>query len=316
MESVLWQLIPWGYEILLQIQTWRSPVLTSFFSAITELGGERFYIVLFAVVYWCFSKPVGVGAALAALFSATFNASVKALCDIPRPISPLLEGKLREAGITDRLVALFEETSPSWPSNHAQGSTIMWGYLAVRAKRLWFWAVAVVLIGLIGFSRMYGGVHFPQDIIGGILLGVLFMVIWFAFEPRLGSLLGSQSDGVKIALSIAVPLVILLVLRLEDAVTPMGGAMGLGVGHVLQSRSARFSPAGVWWKRVLRGVFGLVLVFGVYLGLSAVFGLFDESVGVLLGHALRTFRYALVALTGFFVAPWLFLRLKLAEPEA
>ncbi len=304
MESLLWELVPWGCEILAQVETWRTSVLDPFFSAVTELGGERFYIVLFAVVYWCLSKPVGVGAALAALFSATFNAWLKALLDMPRP--EFL------CGVTP----LWEETSPSWPSNHAQGSTVMWGYLAVRARRAWFWVVAVVLIVLIGFSRMYGGVHFPQDVIGGVLIGVVFLALWFALEPRASSLLAGLSDGAVIGLSLAVPLILLLALRLEDAVTPMGAMMGMGVGYVWQSRSASFSPAGVWWKRVVRAILGLVLVFGVYLGLSALFGTFDESVGAFLSHALRTFRYALVGLTGFFGAPWLFLRLGLAEREA
>ena len=316
MENLLWQLIPWGYEILLQIETWRAPLLDTFFSAVTELGGERFYIILFAVVYWCISKPIGVGAALAALFSATFNAWVKALADIPRPVSPALEDTLKDAAITRRLTALFEETSPSWPSNHAQGSTVMWGYLAVRAKSAWFWVVTVVLIGLIAFSRMYGGVHFPQDVIGGVLIGVVFLALWFAFEPRFRSLLVRLPDGAIIGLALAVPVLVLLILRLEDAVTPMGATIGMGVGYVWQARTASFSPAGIWWKRVLRGILGLVLVFAVYLGLSALFGLFDESVGEFLGTVLRTLRYALVGLTGFYAAPWLFLRLRLAEREA
>jgi membrane-associated phospholipid phosphatase len=315
MENLLWQLVPWGYEILLQIEAWRTSLLDPFFSAITELGGERFYIILFAIVYWCFSKPIGVGAALAALFSATFNAWLKALFDIPRPVSPALEDTLKQAGIIPRLTALFEETSPSWPSNHAQGSTVMWAYLAVRARRAWLWVVAVVLIALVAFSRMYGGVHFPQDVIGGVLLGVIFLALWFALEPRVSSLLASLSGGAIIGLSLGIPLVLLLILRLEDAITPMGATMGMGAGYVWQSRTANFSPAGVWWKRVLRAILGLVLVFAVYLGLSALFGTFDESVGEFLGHALRTFRYALVGLTGFYAAPWLFLRLGLAERE-
>jgi hypothetical protein len=60
---------------------------------------------------------------------------------------------------------------------------------------------------------------------------------------------------------------------------------------------------------------GLVVVFAVYLGLSALFGLFDESMGAAMEIVWRIIRYALVGFVGSWVAPWLFTLSRLAERE-
>jgi len=55
----------------------------------------------------------------------------------------------------------------------------------------WFLGtIAIVLIGLIGFSRIYLGVHYTSDVIGGYLLGIVWMAVWLGvFRP-----FGAKSD--------------------------------------------------------------------------------------------------------------------------
>jgi len=69
--------------------------------------------------------------------------------------------------------------SSSFPSGHAMSATVVYStvaYLAARleAKRLMRWVVmiiATILILIICFSRVYLGVHFPSDILAGVLIG-------------------------------------------------------------------------------------------------------------------------------------------------
>ena len=74
------------------------------------------------------------------------------------------------------------ETSFSYPSGHALGSTILYGFLAyVLATRypqlsLLIYPFAVLLIGAIGLSRLYLGVHWPTDIIAGYSIGFLWVM--------------------------------------------------------------------------------------------------------------------------------------------
>ncbi|MCC0178842.1 phosphatase PAP2 family protein [Waterburya agarophytonicola K14] len=75
------------------------------------------------------------------------------------------------------------ETSYSYPSGHALGSTILYGFLAYLLatrypKFSWLiYAVAGLLIFAIGLSRLYLGVHWPTDIIGGYCIGFLWVVL-------------------------------------------------------------------------------------------------------------------------------------------
>jgi len=75
----------------------------------------------------------------------------------------------------------IKEVSFSYPSGHALGSTVLYGFLAyLFATRFpqfaWLiYLLAVILIGAIGLSRLYLGVHWPTDIIGGYGIGFLWL---------------------------------------------------------------------------------------------------------------------------------------------
>lgn len=75
----------------------------------------------------------------------------------------------------------IEEVSFSYPSGHALGSTVLYGFLAyILATRYpqFSWSIyiaAVALIVAIGSSRLYLGVHWPTDIIGGYGIGFLWL---------------------------------------------------------------------------------------------------------------------------------------------
>ena len=75
----------------------------------------------------------------------------------------------------------IEEVSFSYPSGHALGSTVLYGFLAylfaTRFPRLsWLiYLLAVLMIAAIGVSRLYLGVHWPTDIIGGYGIGFLWL---------------------------------------------------------------------------------------------------------------------------------------------
>jgi len=149
-----------------------TPPLTTFFLIVTAFGSIE-AIVLLGVVVATFlawgRRWVFLGTWIAAVAgSALLNHVLKGLFARPRPHfeHPLLV-----------------ETSYSFPSGHAMESFIVYGmlaYFAVLTLRTWESRVGVVfgaalLVVLIGFSRMYGGVHYLSDVLAGYAAGGVWL---------------------------------------------------------------------------------------------------------------------------------------------
>jgi len=69
-------------------------------------------------------------------------------------------------------------TSASFPSNHMSVAVAILGVLVVYYRRYWKWAVGFVI--LMAFSRMHNGMHYPMDVFGGIVLGLIYsqLAVW------------------------------------------------------------------------------------------------------------------------------------------
>ncbi len=80
--------------------------------------------------------------------------------------------------------------TPSFPSGHALFSFCFYGVLAgllagrIRSSRLriLIWTLAALLVGAIGLSRIYLGVHYPSDVIAGYLTGTLWVSTMIALD--------------------------------------------------------------------------------------------------------------------------------------
>ena len=73
------------------------------------------------------------------------------------------------------------------PSGHAQNATVLGGGLAAEIRRKWILWTAVILCAIRAVSRLILGVHFPQDVIAGLLVGIAFVAGYIFAEPRIVS---------------------------------------------------------------------------------------------------------------------------------
>ena len=103
MEELVWELLPWGYQVLLSVEGMRNTFLDVVFPVVTDFGSELGYIVILSLVYWCVNKTVGQGLAFAYLYTSVLNSWIKLSYGIPRPDHPAVESLLEESNVTERL---------------------------------------------------------------------------------------------------------------------------------------------------------------------------------------------------------------------
>jgi membrane-associated phospholipid phosphatase len=304
MQEWLESLVPWGTEIVVWIQSLGSGA-DAVFQFFTFLGDEEFYLLLLPLVYWCLNREIGIRLSYLSLLSAWLNDVVKYLFAVPRPGDP-------------RIVIKDVQTSPSFPSGHSQNAVVNWGYLALRFRNWILTIVAIVVILGISLSRMVLGVHYPQDILGGWLIGLLLLAVFALAEPRVSPWIGRQSTGIQVALAVGVPVLLIFLhpadtaglYPAEGSITPMSALTGMGLGLIMERASVRFTVDGAWWRRGLRFLLGLAIVGLLYVGPKLIL---PETMAYGPEAVLRFVRYALLGWATTFLCPWLFVRLGLAN---
>jgi membrane-associated phospholipid phosphatase len=290
----VWQ---WGLEFIRTVQSVRGPALDRIFMAITFLGEEDFFFILLPLILWCVDFALGARLAFFFFFSTLVNSGAKELFRQPRPFD------------LDPAVGMYRPSGYGFPSGHSQSAVVLWGGVASYVRKRWAWAVAMLLMVLIGFSRIYLGVHFPTDVLGGWVLGVALLLIYILLVPRIEAWLRRTALAVRLALVVTIPLVIVLIYPSDDAISAMGAFLGAGVGIVLTWEWMPFSAAGPLWQRAVRLLLGAAILLAIRFGLKAVF----PGEGEPLYALMRFFRYVVVGLWGGLGAPWLFVKLRLAS---
>jgi len=287
--------------------------LDPIFKFFTYLGKEELYLVLLPLIYWCINKPIGIGLGYVVLLSAWINGSLKNLFDIPRPCEP-------PNPCDTPIRTPLPEVTFSFPSNHAQGAVANWGYLALHFGRRIGWVVAVILVLGIGLSRIVLGVHFPEDVVGGWLIGIVVLATFALLAPVVGRWVVRQKMPVQVALAAGVPLLLIFLhpadrfglYPAEDAVKTMSALVGMGLGVLMDRAWLRFRVDGAWRQRALRLLLGLVIVVVCYAGPKLIIpGGLSHGLETLL----RLVRYALLGWVVAFGCPWLFVRLNLAASD-
>lgn len=293
MESIL----DWGVEGVIWFQQ-LSPTLDLPFKALTFMGDQVFFMLLLLLVYWCLDRRTGARLAILFLLCAYVNTVAKAPAGQPRPYQ-----------YDPRVLQLSKAGGGGLPSGHTQNAVAVWGYLASQFRSAWFWFVAGLLMLFIPLSRLYLGVHFPTDLLGGYLLGsaLLFLYLWL--EPSVEAWLTKKGLVHHLCAALIIPGLLLLLIPSGEkhGVTTGATLMGMGVGFALERRSVGFNSGGIWWSRVLRFLVGVPILFALWLGLRATFYALEPE------QIFRVVHYGLVGLWGGLGAPWAFVKLRLAD---
>jgi membrane-associated phospholipid phosphatase len=289
-------LISWSLEVIAAMQQIH-PGLHVFFRSFTFLGQPQFYVLVLPLLLWCVDVRLGVRVGVFLLLSSQLNSVLKELFRQPRPsdFDPSLQ------------LAWFE--GYGLPSGHAQFVVVFWGAIAAWARRRWLWVLVALLAVLVGFSRVYLGVHFPQDIVAGWAIGGLSLALYMAVQGGLERRLAELELRWQILLAAGLPLLLFVLSPGKSVATAMGTLAGAAVGFALLRRYVPFSPAGPMWQRALRFVVGAAVVVPLYAGLEVV----PVAEGSWAYLAFRFCCFVLLGMWSTLGAPWLFRVLHLAK---
>ena len=293
-------------EILLWLQNLRNPVLNAVNFGITLLADEAVLLVLLCGLYWCWSKKSAVFLIFNFFAGMVVNSFLKITCCVPRPW-------VRDARIVPYGDAIESATGYSFPSGHTACGTAVYGGFALLAKKKWLSRAMVIVALLIGFSRMYLGVHTPQDVL--VSLGVGFALLPVvkacleAVEKRPQLDVYVLSGGLVLAAALA----LYTGLKsyppdathelIEDTYKTAGALAGMSVGWFMERRFVKFEEkaAPVWQiAKIIGGVAGILAVKSL---LKPVFiAVAGEAAGGML-------RYCLMVLWAVWLWPMLFSKL-------
>jgi membrane-associated phospholipid phosphatase len=179
-----------GIEIVLWLQSigdWFTPIMKFF----TFLGNEQVYLIIAPAILWCIDSTLGIRLGLFLMISGMLNAALKIAFHQPRPYWHT----------TNIKVLVGAENSFGVPSGHSQNAVVIWGTLANRINKGWFWGVAIITVILIGVSRIYLAVHFPQDVLLGWLFGIILLWLLLRLEKPAVNWLKKYSSGVQVLIA-------------------------------------------------------------------------------------------------------------------
>lgn len=156
-------------EWIQALQQYRTPLLDFFFHGLRFFDRPEFMFVLIPVMWLNYGWKNGLRFFYILFFNTLCNCILKDFFASPRPyeISPN--------------VGLFQIEGYGFPSGAAQISMLLAGLFVTYSKSSLKWPIAIFYVFFVSLSRVYLGVHFPSDIIGGWIAGLgVFCFVMYA----------------------------------------------------------------------------------------------------------------------------------------
>ncbi|AAS12701.1 MULTISPECIES: phosphatase PAP2 family protein [Treponema] len=274
----------WGIEVIRTVQNFSSPFLNEIMKIFTDASTYGFVVFIVGLYLWCIDYKKGLHLAYAAAFTSGLNGGIKRILKIPRPFTHAPEIMLKSIGgfstpsghssISAFIypAVLFykpfrENLSKDSQSAKSQKSGSASGKLKIAA--------AIILPLLVGFSRVYLGVHYPTDVLLGWGLGAfIFLSMMFflpAIEAKLSTLNRTDEGDAKnikfkktasIRFTLAAFFSFILIFISREKVTEAGAILGLAFGNIRIFENSKYSfdaSSGTWVQKLLRFIIGSAL---------------------------------------------------------
>jgi len=258
------------------------------FLAVSAVFSQPGLMLLASIIFWCHDRKNGIRLMYITLFSALASIVAKSFFAMSRPPEYLHKTTANGLG---------------FPSGHVMVSTSFFGYLGWNRKNRVVLIIGAAAIIAVSISRLYLGVHYMGDVIGGIFFGSLIAFIIFKAEPGILKIWEPLDARSKYFVILISPVIIPAIAALQggilrehiELVLVMAGA---GTGYILEEELIKFEDAKNNTVRIKRLFLSILILAIVYLCGSLLFP--DHSI----------FTYGILGFASTFIAPWAFTRME------
>ena len=156
-------------------------ILTLIMPLISEIGVKEYWILLCGLIYFIGgkkAKKVAILCILAVVLSFFANEVLKIIFERPRPFVVHYGINL----LADMGSTVFSPTDYSFPSGH---TVVIFAVCTIFGKKYGHLYLFMALACLVGFSRIYLGVHYPLDVIFGALFGISVSLLILRYENQI-----------------------------------------------------------------------------------------------------------------------------------
>ncbi len=246
----------WQLQWILRLSEYRTETLDRLFLFLNYFDSVFFVFVLVPIVWIGISYRWGIKIFYLMLLNVAFNSLLKQLVGWPRPSTDCPE------------VGLVHFNNGGFPSGAVQTSVMLSILLIYYWRTRLSVVIAVVYVAAMAFSRLYLGVHYPIDLLGGVISGsvvaIVFLKMVHPLERALISYLSCSRWvlGWRLAVAMILPVLGVALVDRNLALLSIGSVAGMWVGVYVSGLYRLYLPdAKTMPQRIYRGLFAALGVF-------------------------------------------------------